>query len=1187
MKKVLLFSALLLQYMIMQAQAIPPCTLSFETQDDFNGWTVINANEGDTWIWQESEKAATCSSAKAIANDWIISPAITLEAGKAYQINAFVKSDANYNWQDFSVNIGSENSIAGQTRELYSITHFTTTYYADKGGIFSPESDGTYYVGIHYYSGRMNGTFSFQKLEVKELPVYPAQIQDLTVTVGAEGVLKADLQWTYPVKNHLDGALNALTGAKIYRNNSLITTMENATVGGSGSYVDSEITQAGTYTYKVVAYNQSGDAQGTAKSVTSSWIGEDIPKGVTDLTAQAEGTSVTINFVAPIEGQNGGWINAAHFSYKIVRNPGNTVLQEAYTGTLPYTDIVPSLDAYTYIVTPLNSKGTQGVSVTSNEVIAGGAKDIPYSEALTTAAGVRLYTIIDGNNDGKTWAFSSYKKMMSYWGGNEADEWMITPRLNMKAGKAYKVTFQTGLESATKEEHYKNVEITIGQGNTAEVQNSLQNFYIQSGLIEEKEVMFSVPEDGQWNVGFHCHGQTSSYSIYLRNVEIEETVFVPQSVSDLKATVGENGALIAMLSWTNPTQTTADTPLSSLDKIEIYRGETLIETKTSPVLGEALTLEDTGITEAGIYTYKVITYLGDSKNEASIVTAWIGEDIPTAVTNLTVTSADDLVTLTFDAPEGGQNNGWLNMETLVYRIVRNPDEVTISENYDRSVPFVDQVPGLGIYTYTITPLTTKGVEGASITSDNIVAGLAIELPYYEPLATKEALGLFTMLDQNKDNNTWSYYTFGKAVSYYGGSSADDYLFTPRIHLKANRKYKFSFDSWLSRAGAADYKTLEMTVGKEMTSESHTMFYSETIQSVWSKTITSEFTVPEEGVWYLSIHCTGVVSGHNDVYVNNLVVEEIPKVVVDGSVITITGTIRDMTQIQEQIPECVTAVDFTEASVPLDAADVFAAVNPNCLKYFATGTKIPAWSNVVVGDKATTVSLQAGYDFNNIRPFRAEKIEFTPTFTPGWNTFALPFDMLLEEGDEIEKFSEMKPDKIQFVTAVTVKANEAYLININDAAVERKFEATDVNVPVTATGEESFVGTFSRISGSDVIGKYVMVQEESAEAFVLINDESTAIPAFSGYMVLSSDAPARYSVSHNNGASGIGSYLISELKMINMDGELIIETTQPQTINIYGMDGRLVRVAELVEGTNVLRNLTKGVYLVNNKKVIIN
>lgn len=1187
MKKILLFIALVSVVLAMQAQKIPPCSLNFETQDAFSEWTVINANEGDTWIWDESEQAATCSSSKAIADDWIISPAITLEAGKAYQVTAYVKSSGRWDQQDFSINAGLENTVAGQTNQIYNETRLVSTFYVDKGGVFSPQSTGLHYIGIHYYSGRMNGTFYLQKLEVKEAPVYPAQIQDLTVTAGAGGALEAHLQWTWPDKNHLDGALNNLTGGKIYRNNTEIATVDDAVVGGEGVYVDKDISKAGTYTYKVVAYNQSGDAQGAAKSVTSSWIGEDIPMGVTELTAAAEGASVTINFTAPTEGKNGGWIDAEHLRYKIVRNPGNTVLQEAYEGTLPYTDVVPALDCYTYVITPLDSQGAPGVSVTSNEVIAGGAKDIPYSETLATENGTKLFNIIDGNKDGKTWKFSSYKKMMSYWGGTEADEWMITPDLNMKGGKAYKVTFQTGLESATKEEHYKNIEVTLGQGSTADVQNSLQNFYIQSGLMEQKEVVFSVPEDGQWNIGFHCHGQTSSYSIYLSNIKVEETIFVPNPVDGLKATAGDNGALTAMLSWTNPTQTTAGTPLPSLDKVEVYRGETLVDTKTAPALGEAMTFEDKQITEPGIYTYKVVTYLGDSDNEASAVTEWIGEDIPSAVTNLSVTSADDLVTITFDAPQSGQHNGWLDIEALTYRVVRNPGEVVVREDYDRSAPLADRVPSLGMYNYTIIPVTAGKVEGTGLTSDNIVAGLAVEVPYYEPLATKEALGLFTIVDQNKDNSKWSYYSSKNAANYYGGTSADDYLFTPKIRLKANHKYAFSFDSWLYRAAESDYKTLEMTVGNDTTAESQTMFYSEIIESTWTKTITAEFTVPEDGVWYLGIHCVGPVQGYNDVYVNNLMVEEVPQISVDGSVITVSGTIKDMASIQERIPERVTAADFTEASVPAGAEDVFAAINPNCLKYFATDAEIPAWSNAVVGDKAVAVSLQDGYDFNNIKPFHAEKIEFCRTFAPGWNTFALPFGMTVEEGDEIEKFSEVKPDKIQFVTAVTVNANEAYLINIDETAAERKFEATDADVPVTAAGEEPFVHTFSMLSGSDAVGKYVMVSEEGSEAFVLISDESTVIPAFSGYMLLPGDAPARYAVSHNNGASGIDDHHLSGLKVRSVNGRLILETALPQTVRIYGMDGCLIRVMELAEGVNSIDNLARGVYLVNNKKVVIN
>lgn len=36
--------------------------------------------------------------------------------------------------------------------------------------------------------------------------------------------------------------------------------------------------------------------------------------------------------------------------------------------------------------------------------------------------------------------------MVQYWGGSDADEWLITPKLNLVVGKNYKLLFKTGLE---------------------------------------------------------------------------------------------------------------------------------------------------------------------------------------------------------------------------------------------------------------------------------------------------------------------------------------------------------------------------------------------------------------------------------------------------------------------------------------------------------------------------------------------------------------------------------------------------------------------------------------------------------------------------------------------------------------------------------------------------------------------
>ncbi|MGN0035950.1 MAG: cadherin-like beta sandwich domain-containing protein [Bacteroidaceae bacterium] len=67
--------------------------------------------------------------------------------------------------------------------------------------------------------------------------------------------------------------------------------------------------------------------------------------------------------------------------------------------------------------------------------------------------------------------------------------------------------------------------------------------------------------------------------------------------------------------------------------------------------------------------------------------------------------------------------------------------------------------------------------------------------------------------------------------------------------------------------------------------------------------------------------------------------------------------------------------------------------------------------------------------------------------------------------------------------------------------------------------------------------------------------------------------------------------ISDAKAAGMaiyaaDGQVLISTAEAATIDVYAIDGRLVRRVELAEGTNTISGLARGMYLINNQKVIV-
>lgn len=838
------------------AQSVPPCTLEITDAEAFGEWTVIDANSDvspNTWIYNDADALYPQDMSNA-ADDWIVSPAVSLEAGKAYEVSAYVKHDGYMSdEQRIELKVGNAPTVEAMTAEIFRNESFSSFLYSEESGTFSPIESGVYYIGLHCYSASYMGDLYFQKIVIEEAAVYPAQVSDLSASVGEKGELAATLSWTWPSTDHLGGTLSNLSGAKIYRESDLIATLDTATVGGKAVWTDSGIEEAGKYTYEVVAYNTFGDAQGSAASVTSSWVGNDTPAAVTELTATADGETVRLMFTPPTEGENGGYIDVDALTYEIERAPGG-ILEESFSGALPYVDNITELGSYVYTVTVLFN-GERGESAESNKVVAGGAVDVPYSESFDTESSLDLFTIINANYDGSTWKYYSSEELVQFWGGDDADEWLILPKLNLVAGKNYKLLFKTGLENAATESHYKDLRVTIGQAATVEAQTTqLFQETIQSALMDEKEVVFSVPESGGYYIGFHCYGNTSYCAIFIDDISIDETEIVPAEVSDLAVIPGEKGALSAEVTWTNPSLSAAGTPLPALTKVELYRGEELIYTHDAPELGGSERVSDENIPAAGKYEYKVVGYTDGNAGKAAVVeSSWIGNDTPRAVTDVVLSTVEGKPQLTFKAPAGGVNDGYIDIEGLRYRIVRNPGEEVLTESLTDTVYIDEDELALAMYSYTVTALCGE-LESEAVVSNAMKFGEALSLPYETEMETSAEMDLWTVVDANKDGRSWEYDEDDHEMAYTAYSAADDWLFTPPFKATEG-SHTLSFRV---RAFAYRYpESMEVTLSRDtVPGESQQVIDSYTeINSTLPDLYTVDFEVPSEGVWYVGFHVT--------------------------------------------------------------------------------------------------------------------------------------------------------------------------------------------------------------------------------------------------------------------------------------------------------------------------------------------
>lgn len=232
--------------------------------------------------------------------------------------------------------------------------------------------DGTFVllVAINMSSPNLIGAYELAPTLPLDAPYRPT---DLVVTPADAGALEAELSWVCPTITVGGVPLTELTEMQVLRDSVLIYTDDNPTIGGTGSFNDITVPEAGMYEYSVLGLNSNGIG---VANISSVWIGEDVPSAVDNLLLEKINDEAYLTWVNPTTGLHGGAYNNPLFGYHIYRYADDAEdLFEIAGSTTEYTDTtVPEGNVY-YTVQPYNISGNGGIAE-SNIVLFGEGGEI-------------------------------------------------------------------------------------------------------------------------------------------------------------------------------------------------------------------------------------------------------------------------------------------------------------------------------------------------------------------------------------------------------------------------------------------------------------------------------------------------------------------------------------------------------------------------------------------------------------------------------------------------------------------------------------------------------------------------------------------------------------------------------------------------------------------------------------------
>lgn len=283
------------------------------------GWTVIDSNkDGITWKTKikNGKNVASVSFSDIVMDDWLITPAVSLEGGNVYNLT-FEASGSKFWPERLEIKFGKSNTVDGMTSialepidiECDDLEQFATTLTVD--------SDGVYYIGFHGISDPDMFNLCLDKvvLEGGKSVTAPAPVSNLKVQADPNAGLSCDISFIAPALQIDGSALSEISGIDLYRNDVLIHSFNQAQSGMEYSYTDRP-EKGGIYTYSVIVKNKAGESDTAMVDVL---IGFDLPQSLGSVKVaytDIDGV-VTVSWPAVTKDIKGRTLTSGDVSYAI------------------------------------------------------------------------------------------------------------------------------------------------------------------------------------------------------------------------------------------------------------------------------------------------------------------------------------------------------------------------------------------------------------------------------------------------------------------------------------------------------------------------------------------------------------------------------------------------------------------------------------------------------------------------------------------------------------------------------------------------------------------------------------------------------------------------------------------------------------------------------------------------------
>lgn len=383
----------------------PPYEQHFNDESVLDNYTILNANGDErTWGFYQGEMRIYHNKNMAM-DDWLITPAVRLEEGRAYELSIGVRAQSASWSERFEVKFGETPTAEAMTSVVIEPTLVNSTTLTVYNGYVVPPHSGKFYIGIHGCSDADTYYLYVDDLMIAAASsaAGPDQPTGLTVVPDPNGAYRATVSVNAPTADLGGNPLTAIDRLELLRDDMLIKTFYSPEPGARLTYGD-EVGAEGEHTYTAVAYTTFG--KGRATSV-SAFIGVNppaAPSGVSIEETENLG-EVKISWDAVATDANGYPLNSDLVTYTIYQLQAEThvVLYDDIVGT-SHTFRAIDADTQNFVHYYVSSQTRGGISaiVPTDLIPVGKPHSLPFVESFPNADTETIMAI--GEEGTATWS---------------------------------------------------------------------------------------------------------------------------------------------------------------------------------------------------------------------------------------------------------------------------------------------------------------------------------------------------------------------------------------------------------------------------------------------------------------------------------------------------------------------------------------------------------------------------------------------------------------------------------------------------------------------------------------------------------------------------------------------------------------------------------------------------------------